>query len=214
MIPTKSTSYATREEWLKAAVELLKPTFKRAGLDIPVCQVSTGWPSRGATSKKARCIGECWDATTAEDKRPHVFISPVLDNKRSDQGVLPTLLHELIHAAVGCSCGHRGAFKKSATKLGLIGKMKSTTAGPELMVELNAIAEKLGLYPHGPLHNVERRRTKRDECRMIKCICDECGYVVRTTKKWLTEKGAPICPCNRKNMSFELPETDDENNDE
>ena len=28
---------------------------------------------------------------------------------------------------------------------------------------------------------------------MIKCMCVECGYTVRTSSKWLAI-GAPICP--------------------
>jgi hypothetical protein len=48
---------------------------------------------------------------------------------------------------------------------------------------------------------------------MVKCACEECGYTARTTKKWLEEAGAPICPCNKKPMAFEMPEgegSDDE----
>lgn len=36
--------------------------------------------------------------------------------------------------------------------------------------------------------------------RLIKCECSECGYVVRTTNKWLEESGAPLCPCNTQPM--------------
>lgn len=209
---TKQFKFKTREEWLIAATDLMRPLFKRAGKPIPdAVQVSTGWPSRGATSKKKRTIGECWDAICADDKRPHVFISPVLDNNEKNlQGVLPTLLHELIHASVGCKCGHKGAFKSTAKTLGLEGKMTCTTAGPELLATLTAMNDGLGEYPHGPLHSPEKRRTKRDECRMIKCECDGCGYNVRTTKKWLEGSGAPICPCNKKSMSYTLPDNESE----
>ena len=202
--------YPTREEWLIAATDAMRPLFKQVGNPIPdAVQVSTGWPSRGATSSKSRRIGECWDASCAEDKRPHVFISPVLDNT-GNFGVLPTLLHEHIHAAVGNKCGHKGPFKRVAKALGLQGKMTATTASPELMTKLDEINKVLGPYPHGPLHNVEKRRTKRDECRLLKCECEDCGYTLRTTKKWLESKGAPLCPCNKQPMSYGENESEGE----
>jgi hypothetical protein len=41
---------------------------------------------------------------------------------------------------------------------------------------------------------------------MVKCECGDCGYTVRTSRKWLEESGAPICPCNKKSMGFEIPD--------
>jgi hypothetical protein len=40
---------------------------------------------------------------------------------------------------------------------------------------------------------VESTRPPKQDARLIKCECGECGYVVRTTRKWL-EIGAPHCP--------------------
>ena len=36
--------------------------------------------------------------------------------------------------------------------------------------------------------------------RMVKVVCAGCGYTARTTRKWLDEAGAPICPCNQEPM--------------
>ena len=47
-------------------------------------------------------------------------------------------------------------------------------------------------YPHSKL-NVTLE-TKPQTTRMIKCECATCGFVVRTTRKWLDEVGAPHCP--------------------
>lgn len=30
--------------------------------------------------------------------------------------------------------------------------------------------------------------------------CESCGYVARTTRKWLADIGAPLCPCNAEPM--------------
>lgn len=39
----------------------------------------------------------------------------------------------------------------------------------------------------------------RQHCRMLKVRCPTCGYVVRTTRKWLGI-GAPICPLDQISM--------------
>jgi hypothetical protein len=35
---------------------------------------------------------------------------------------------------------------------------------------------------------------KKQSTRMLKLECDECGYVVRTTQKWINV-GVPVCHC-------------------
>ncbi len=35
---------------------------------------------------------------------------------------------------------------------------------------------------------------------MVKAECSACGYIVRTTAKWLDSLGAPLCPCNGEPM--------------
>ena len=37
--------HATREQYLMAATDLLKPRFRQAGHDLPPVRVSVGWPS-------------------------------------------------------------------------------------------------------------------------------------------------------------------------
>jgi hypothetical protein len=207
---TAKAKHETREEYLVAAVEQMKPLFERINTPLPGVHVSTGWPSKLGTSAKKRRIGECWDsATSPTDKHPHIFISPVLMDDKGPNGVLATLAHELVHAAVGCSCGHKGAFRKTAKALGFSGPMKSTpNMSPELTEAVECISENLGAYPHGPIVYSPPEKQKKDVCRLVKCECGECGYVVRTTRKWLELKGAPICPCNRKDMEVEEREVD------
>ena len=51
------TNHTTRESWLLAAVELLRPTFKEKQHIIPNnCQVSCGFASTGSKHH----IGQCW----------------------------------------------------------------------------------------------------------------------------------------------------------
>jgi len=107
-------------------------------------------------------------------------------------GVLPTLTHELVHV-VTWGEGHKGRFKQVALACGLAGKMTSTHAGAELCERLAEIAGRLGPYPHGQLTASFSRR-KTQSTRMIKCEAVKCcGYVIRTTRKWLDEVGMPKC---------------------
>ena len=40
-----------------------------------------------------------------------------------------------------------------------------------------------------------RRQYPSDgETRQMKCSCPQCGYLIRTTRKWLNYGGTPICP--------------------
>ena len=113
--------------------------------------------------------------------------------------MLDLLLHELIHATVGTHEGHKGAFKRLAVACGLSGKMTATIAGEALTPRLADIVASLGEYPHSALNPASG--AKKAGTRLIKCECLECGYIVRTTSKWLDDMGAPICPCNLERMS-------------
>jgi len=201
-----SSKIETREQWLQDAVEKMAVAFKVAGYTVPPVQVSTGWPSRSALSKKRRRLGECWDASSTADKLAHIFISPILEIGDTVGGVLPTLAHEVVHAVVGCEAKHGPFFRKCALAIGLKGKMTATVAGPELQEMLKGLSASLGAYPHGVIRPGEGKTKKSDSCRMVKCECEACGYTVRTTRKWLDEVGAPLCPCNHQAMFFKVPD--------
>jgi hypothetical protein len=77
--------------------------------------------------------------------------------------------------------------------------MKATTAGPEFEKAMQPILAAAGLLPHGRLHlNVgassHSSRRKKPYSGRIRCACDNCGYTVHTTRKWLNLAGAPLCP--------------------
>ena len=117
-----------------------------------------------------------------------------LDNEME---VAHTLAHELVHACVGVEAGHGPAFRKVALAVGLEGKMTDTTAGELFKRYAQPILDRLGPYPHKKLNysNIKKQNT-----RMIKATCGECGYAVRLTRKWLDVGGAPICPVDHVQM--------------
>jgi hypothetical protein len=206
-----TTTKAAREVWLaKAVSELQKHVFGPQGSTIPKNQrVACGWPSVGALATSKRRIGEAWSSVASGDKHFEIFISPYL-SKPLD--VLATLAHECIHTAVGLECGHKGKFAKLAKAIGLEGKMTATHAGDALKATLAKIEKRLGKYPHASLVGMTNGR-KKQGTRMVKAECGSCGYVVRTSMKWILA-ATPICPCEecdnfQETMNVELPEGDE-----
>lgn len=165
-----------REEWLIAALPKVKallvnaPNFKTPLLSI-------GLPSTRALSAKKKAIGECWSDRCTDTGQATIFISPVLD---SPLEILAVLTHELIHAAVGTQCGHRGAFAAVARASGLTGKMTATIPGGELTRRLQAIADELGTLPHARLNAraVETER-KKQRTRQRLYECETCRQKIR-----------------------------------
>jgi hypothetical protein len=189
-----------RETWLLKAVDLLRPTFKLAGYDIPATvHVSVGFPSKGALrAKGSKVLGECWKPKVSADGNSQIYINPLIaDGSR----VLDVLIHELIHAVLP-EAGHKKPFAAAAVKLGLDGPPKATVASEALKRELDdLIARELGTYPHPALSPVVLE--KKQSTRLIKAVCatpacagDAEGdvYTVRITRKWLDKFGAPLCP--------------------
>ncbi|WP_412736301.1 transcription elongation protein SprT [Krasilnikovia sp. MM14-A1259] len=192
-------THETREAWLLSAVEKLTPLFDEVGATVPTVKVSVGWP--GGRGKKNTVIGQCWASHASADKVAQLFISPVLDDA---EAVLATLTHEVVHAVDDCKSGHKGNFARIAKGVGLAGKMTATVAGEALKPRLAQIAAQLGAYPHARLAHPTNtaKGEKTQTTRMIKVLCTACGYSARTTRKWLDEVGAPLCPCNREEMEI------------
>jgi hypothetical protein len=197
--------FKLREEWLDTAIELMRPLFKSAGYTVPTIRVSCGWPSNRGLSCKKRTIGQAWSRAASSDNIGQIFISPWLDVKvATEQGVLSTLVHEVVHCTVGVEEGHNKVFKKCMKAVGLEGKATATIAGEKLLEACQQWSEKLGPYPHGKLDKL-KGPVKKQTTRMVKCECPECGYVARVARKWLDDLGAPKCPKHGV-MGYEIPE--------
>ena len=181
---------ATREHWLLAAIDHLRPAFVAQGASIPAAlQVSIGFPSIGALRRRTPRVGECWPPEASLDGRHHLFLSPLLSNPLP---ILATLVHELVHAAVGTRARHGPPFRRLALALGLRGRMTSTVAGPALEVQLAELAACLGALPHAGI--LPGASLAKQSTRLQKIACPACGYTARTTAKWLA-MGLPTCPC-------------------
>lgn len=205
MTKTRKTT-PTREQWLQDAAKVLRQRIRQtSGVKVPQVNISVGFP--GGRGDKTGVIGQCWNKAVIKNGRPTIFISPVLDDKVR---ILDVLLHEMVHAAHPMA-GHGAEFKATAVAAGLEGKMTATVASKALRRDLKALAKDLGPWTNGsvkvggaPVTKTNPKTGKtvtltpwgspKQSTRMLKVVCPEDGYTVRTSAKWLAV-GFPSCPC-------------------
>lgn len=206
--PPVSNVHESRESWLRAATNELRPHFEQCGYPLPdKFRFAIAFTSNGRKSKQP---GELWHAETSADQHYELFIRADLSDPVE---VLGVLIHELVHAVLPLDAGHGRLYKEAALKIGLHGPMRQAMPGPLLQPRVNELAAALGPLPHAKL-NIERGpsnkgpidRPKKQGTRMIKAECGaaDCQYTVRIARKWLTELGAPLCPKHGL-MKFDLP---------
>ena len=189
-----------RHAWLETGILEFRPLFDKIGYPLSDnIRASIGFTQGGGGRRKA--IGQMWSPKVVTDGVPEMFISPEVNDGRVVLGVTG---HELCHNAVGVECGHRGPFRKCALAIGLTGKMTATANGPAMEAFAADFIKRHGPYPAG---RIDYSARKRQTTRMIKCECRDCKYVARTTRKFLVQAGAPLCPCNGKAMASEYIKT-------
>ena len=95
-----------REQWLNECIQKLRPEFEQLAHPLPEkIRASCSWPSKSGLANKKRRIGEAWSSKNSADQSCEVFISPVLKDPIE---VAATLVHELVHCAVGVEAGTQG----------------------------------------------------------------------------------------------------------
>jgi len=163
-----------RVAWLEKAYRLLREELLPEAPERVT--ITFGFPSKGARPSRNQRIGEyahflkdCEAGPGLLTLHPTVFDKPAR--------VLDVLLHEMIHAARPMD-GHRGQFPKLAKRVGLVGKMTATVAGPELKAKLETwLRDRLPLMPNG--HGDLSADRKRQSTRLRKYVCPSCGQIIR-----------------------------------
>jgi hypothetical protein len=208
----RDAAASTREGWLSLAAGVIGDRWFDEHFVVPPLRVSVGWPSKGATARRKRRIGECWSPDAASDGVAQIFVSPYLAD---GVAALETLVHEMVHAVVGLECKHGPVFRRAAARVGLEGPATATQAGPELRAWL-ADYVAAHPYPHAGL-NPAGAPVKKQTTRMIKAVCvsSECAndgggdpYLVRLSRAQLA-RGAPLCGACGEEMHAELPDEGD-----
>lgn len=193
-----------REAWLTDFVKLAMPLVtQRTGLSQGErsIKISCGFPSGGGKRRKngGYTSGECHHTHGTDRKHFHIFIHPARVESVHEVG--ETVLHEVLHVLLPGGVKHRAPFSRAAKQLGLLGervidgevvkgKPTSTILTDELAERVQEWVDELGPYPHEKLEAYG----KTQSTRLLKVMCPLCGYVTRTTLKWLEEAGATICP--------------------
>jgi hypothetical protein len=221
MSENTKTIHATREEWLLAAIDQVRPTFAEVGHPLPTeIRVSVGF-GYGARAESRYILAQTWATVTCADNIPAVFISPMIE---ANDDALAALLHELVHVADDCISGHSGRFVEIGKAIGLEGKPTQMLPGVAMFATVVTIAETLGHYPHAALdpnatrvevptgtpttksggtrvHTGPARQTNRHyKAVCMNAECPAIGYLVRTSNHWLTV-ATPICPVCKAEMT-------------
>jgi hypothetical protein len=181
------TKAITREDWLNQVAQRMRPLFAEAGAELP-----ERFRITMSLTKRQRAIGVCFDRSASADGSYEILVR--LDQHEPVQ-VAGILAHELVHAAVGVEQGHGPAFGKVARAIGLEGKLTATVPGERFVHAVAPILVEVGPFPHAPLDWAgQRSGPKKQVARLLKVECQECGLVVRQTRKWLDEVGPAHCP--------------------
>jgi len=165
-----------RTKWIESAYSALRTEL------MPECPervtITFGFPSKGARKGKYQRLGECAhgfiQGLDLADNKSFITLNPCIFDNPSR--VLDVLLHEMIHVAYPTS-GHKGDFRKTALRVGLIGAMTATQAGPVLQITLDKILSLLPEMPKG--HGELTAKTKVQSTRLHKYVCPDCGQVIR-----------------------------------
>jgi hypothetical protein len=192
-----TTIHASREDYLNAAVEELRPVFTANGQDLPrAIRVSCALPSN---AKRSGAIGECWADTASADQHYEIFISPILD---APIKVTETLIAQLCRTA-------RGALNVTTLSYGRVAEAmhilpagalsnpyKEVNHGQEFINAYQAIIDSLGIYPHA---KVDVSSHKSQGTRMLLARCPTCQCSIRMTAKWVYNAHGdvelPTCRC-------------------
>jgi len=202
----------TREEWLLLLAEQIVPHIEtHAAIAFPKYRVSCSWPLKGGLARNGRVRGQCWAATASTDNHAEIFVSPYEDDPRE---VAVILAHELIHAALP-DAGHGPDFKHAAMAIGFKPPMRSANLTEQFWAWVEPVLANLPPYPHkslNPLRVVLKAQgdssgpqegeeptvpvgmAPPQKNRQMKCTCSKCGYIARTSRKWIDLSGPPICP--------------------
>ncbi len=134
------------EVWLAEAVELLRPTFRSAGHEIPSVHVSIGFTSTGYRfGSKRYTQAMCYARRLSIDGINEIHIAPVV---KTAEGVMDLLMHELIHAVLDCRHGHGPEFQKIATDVMLVDSRSMTLKQTmKSMIDQRKLIAQLGRFP-------------------------------------------------------------------
>lgn len=195
-----------REHWLMRAIDGLRPHFEACGLPAPTkIRASVGLPAQGRAGKG---LGETWLAKASASGHVEISVSLKISEPLT---VLAVVVAQLVEAVAPQDSGRGAPYKEIAIKIGLQGRMKNPSPGPELLERFIALLPELGPYPHAAVDTDWRpaNKPKKQSIRMLAAKCPTCGYTARVARIWLKRDGPPPCPRHHIRLKLEQPLEDD-----
>lgn len=170
----------TREEYLNQIIKAARPMFRLNGKTLPrKIRAAVSLPQG-----RSKAIGLCWSSQNAEDGAREIWVSATIDDPMR---VADVMVHELCHAALPDGTKHGPEFVALARAMQLEGKPTSTHGGFEFQKTWKPILRGIGKYPGRKFTASEA--APKQSTRLIKAECDDCGFVFRTTRKWVEGLG-------------------------
>jgi hypothetical protein len=185
----KTNIHTTREAWLLAGWNDIRPHFQSLGYEPPDnIRLALSFTSGG----KRGIEGECWHPQYSGDNTYEIIIKADHDDPVEILGIL---IHQMIHTLLSPEAKHGREFRDIALRVGMEGRMSHAMPGALLRDRLAAIAEQLGPLPHAKLDLASGAiGAKKSGVRMLKAECPAaCGYTIRILPKW-AKIGLPFCP--------------------
>mgnify|MGYP003629696233 CR=1 FL=1 len=169
----------TREQWLNEVAEFVQDDLI-APLALKYFENPLEPRFRLTVAKMAsKRLGECYIREVSADSNNEIQITMACDDSLK---IAETITHELIHAADNCQSGHKNWFAFCARKVGLIGKLTATSAGPELAAQLNEYITLLGPIPHAKMTLTPRGKGRNNS--KIHCPC---GFKANLSNTWASQ---------------------------
>jgi hypothetical protein len=204
---TKTTNGASLLPLITEAERTVAECIKHFGLKVRSEQISITVASKGRKSALGWFWGDSWSETDQKKGAAWHEINLCAEHIGTcDVGEL--IIHEMAHAenhVLGIrdctgSRMHNKHFKSMAERLGLTVEPRNksvgygyTKLGPDAEKFLTKIAFRRDIF-HRHRRGAVGKGTASGGSRMIKCECNECGYVARITRQWI-DKGLPTCAC-------------------
>jgi hypothetical protein len=204
------------ETYIRQIVDLALsrlPSEERAGVNA---HIMYGVGRRGVA-------GICYYSAWQNGEPERIPIVEICANAETTQPeFVDTVLHELGHVLAGPAAGHGADWKKACARLGLR-NAKACCTGRQVWAAIEPGIRELvapvvltdgkpfvtpiggGRAPVGPVKPPKpcglgigtrggRSRGPGSGSRQLKLECSDCGYVVRTSRKWI-DVGLPVCCC-------------------
>lgn len=191
-------SYPIRERWLAAASKLIEKKVAELGF-TPTNPIRVSLGVVDTRSRKAgKTLATCYCSEASEGGYREIFVSPEMVETRM---VLGALTHEIGHACLPPTAGHRAPFRKFCTAVGFkFEKAEHAHDGEAWWEWAQQIVKNLGQIPHKKL-NVERPvgAPKKQGTRLLKLECPCCGAKLRLARSTLEaiyeNSGSTIAQC-------------------